>query len=265
MSYSFNGSSHSLQYDGAELHPSVYPLAVCCWFNSADSTQDNQTMWAVTEYNFAANNYFAAGCNTTASAPDGIRAYQDDDGNLAYAQTATDWVQDTWHSGVWIYTATNDTRVWIDGGGKTTSNTDILFFPGYTNKRLVIGAHQTAAETFSSFFNGKIGCWAVWDLTNWEGATASDKGDTFESIIPALAKGYSPLFWRNGLIGHFPLIRGLKDVVSGVTLTANGATVSADHPRIISPMSPMVQSFLTAAVGADVRNHIIPAYMRMNN
>lgn len=60
-----------------------------------------------------------------------------------------------------------------------------------------------------------------------------------QAEIQALAKGFSPLFFKRGLISYMPLFGNISpepDLKVGGTGTVTGA-VKADHPRIIYPKS----------------------------
>lgn len=55
--------------------------------------------------------------------------------------------------------------------------------------------------------------------------------------LVSLAKGFSPLFYRRGLILYYDLIRNIYDRAGGAP-TVTGTTV-ADHPRVIFPVGPL--------------------------
>lgn len=65
--------------------------------------------------------------------------------------------------------------------------------------------------------------------------------------IQALAKGYSPLFMRNGLAFYVPLIGNASPepnrVSAGQTMTVSGAVKGNDHPRIIYPGGTILAPF----------------------
>lgn len=108
----------------------------------------------------------------------------------------------TWHHGCGIEASTTDRRVFLDGGSKGTDVTDVT--PASLN-RTAIGAFRDS--TPGGYMSGMIAEAAIWDLTNWPGATGSDKADAFEKILPSLAKGFTPLHFPLGLKAYWPLIR----------------------------------------------------------
>ncbi|MCK5601494.1 hypothetical protein KAR91_06490, partial [Candidatus Pacearchaeota archaeon] len=101
--------------------------------------------------------------------------------------------------------------------------------------RTSIGRRGTSSPI--KYMSGMIAEAAIWDLSNWPGATSGDKADNFEKILPSLVKGCSPLFFPLGLKAYWPLIRSLNDIVGGFNLTDINGTIAADHPTIIYPSS----------------------------
>lgn len=58
--------------------------------------------------------------------------------------------------------------------------------------------------------------------------------------IAALAKGYSPRFFMNGLVWAPDLIRGVNDPISGSPPNTIDGTIVAPHPRIMYPAGPYI-------------------------
>lgn len=72
----------------------------------------------------------------------------------------------------------------------------------------------------------------VWDgllaeFARWNRLLTDDE-------VAALGKGYSPMYFLNGLINYAPLIRNTIDRITGEVLTVTGALVHP-HPRMIYP------------------------------
>ena len=148
------------------------------------------------------------------------------------AITSTSVSINTWHHFAGIVASATDRRVFLDGGGKGTQASAVT---PLALDRTTIGV--LGRQSLTQYFSGMIAEMAVWDLTNWPGATGADKADNFEKILPSLVVGFSPIHFPLGLVAYWPLIRGLNDKVGGYNLTADGPTVS-DHPRIILPHGP---------------------------
>jgi len=199
------------------------PFAAACWFNVDVDNLNLPLMTISTEaapweiYTLGAKGYLAGDYLEVAT-------YS---GSWTSARTSTGFTKNKWQHMTGIFVHSTSRRVFINGGSKGTDSTSQII--GAVNKTY-IGASAGAGSTFS----GMLGEAAIWDLSDWPGATSDDKADNFEKILSSLAKGFSPLFYPLGLVAYWPLIRGLNDRVGGYNLTASGTTVAA-HPRIIQP------------------------------
>jgi hypothetical protein len=109
---------------------------------------------------------------------------------------------------------------WVDGA-----------IPGSTSTGDGSGSAESTAGTWSlggavhadtENLNGRLAEVAVWDRI----LTADERN--------ALAKGHSPLFFRNGLRFYAPLIRDERAIIPGDGGTLDGTAV-IEHPRIIMP------------------------------
>ena len=115
----------------------------------------------------------------------------------------------TWHHACGIFASATDRRAFIDGGSKGTNTDD--YAPAGVNVTNIGCQYRFSAEPpRMSFVSGKIAEAAIYDLSNWPGATASDKADAFEKILPSLAKGFTPLHFPLGLVAYWPLIRSVN-------------------------------------------------------
>jgi hypothetical protein len=119
-------------------------------------------------------------------------------------------------------------------------------------------------STPGGYFNGTVAEAAYWDLSSWPGATASDKADTFEAqALLSLAAGYSPLFFRLGLVAYWPLggiyndgnaanaANSDYDIVGGFHMDPQNTPSVADHPPMIYPPSALHMPFVAAAVSGN--------------
>ena len=157
-----------------------------------------------------------------------VRAFAND-GGYGIATTSTGTTDNVWQHICALFVSSTDRRVLLNAGGKGTNATSRT--PANMD-RTAIGYWAAASPT--NYFSGDIAEVAIWDLSDWTGATNAIKADLFETIIPALSSGFSPLMFPLGLKAYWPLIRGLNDKVGGYNITASGTVISS-HTRIILP------------------------------
>ena len=150
------------------------------------------------------------------------------------ANTSTQYSENIWHHLCGVYEA-DDIHVYLDGGGKGSLGSNGKVIPEFDNVSVGMMRDSSPDQEMS----GDLAEAAVWDVA------------LTDAEVAILAAGYSPLFVRpQSLIFYAPLIRGLNDKVGGLTLTADGTTVSA-HPRIIYP-APIWTGFPGTATGGEV-------------
>jgi hypothetical protein len=255
-----DAASEYLQYGGAVV--SAVPFVLACWFRS-DSVTVNQTLLSIADT--AGDSHFFRMAAMGAVAGDPIRAQCSSASGSVQADTSSGFSANTWHHACAAFATATDRRVYLDGGSKGTD----------ANNRTPAGLDTTAIGTLrrnsiSQYMSGRIAWAAIWDLTNWPGATGTDKADGFEArALPGLADGYSPLFWPLGLTAFWPL-GGLRlnnsgnaansdwDVVGGYHMDPQNTPSVADHPGgLIYPSVPQVvmptaagQTVTPAAVSA---------------
>lgn len=88
-----------------------------------------------------------------------------------------------------------------------------------------------------------------------------------DSIRAALAKGFSPLFFRQGLVFYSPLVgrnSPESDSMNGNNAVITGATV-ADHPRIIYPTGPQLMRLAANDAAPSPSTIIAPNNYGLNN
>ncbi|MHC4498507.1 MAG: LamG-like jellyroll fold domain-containing protein [Planctomycetota bacterium] len=236
-----DASNQYLEYSGAILSGS--PLVMACWFNCNDATLPQSLM---TIADFDANLYYMLQLRGDI-ALDRVQA-QSRGAGFAAAQTSTGYTANTWHHACGLWPADNDRRVLIDNGSK---GTDVVAQTPANLDTTIIGA-RVVNSARGTYMSGAIADAAIWDLSNWPGATASDKTNEFESVaLPALANGYSPLFFMLGLVAYWPLIRDTdNDVVGGSDLTSGGGPTVAPHPGTSLYPAPQL-IFAPAAAAAE--------------
>lgn len=134
--------------------------------------------------------------------------------------------QDVWYHCCGVFSASNSRAGFVNGGNKATDSTDLS--PS-TLDRISLGAKINSGGT-SAYMSGMIAEFAVWNV-----ALTDDE-------VAKLALGWRPSRIRPAsLVWYNPLVRGLQEVVGGVSLTesASAPTVGA-HPRVFYPMPTYV-------------------------
>lgn len=217
------------------------PLVLAGWFKFDDMAAD-QAIISIGDTD--GSNWFELLLRGSAVG-DPLWAWPRQSGSGDVAATSTGASANTWHHGCALFAATNDYRVLIDNGSKGTQSTNRT---PQTLDNTTIGAMRVLSNVIHEC-SGAIAEAAVWDLTNWPGATNADKADAFEDIaLPGLAAGASPLFWPLGLTPwSLKNLSDLKDPLTGYDMTASGGT-TAEHPLITYPTGP-VYVHAAAAVG----------------
>lgn len=164
-----------------------------------------------------------------------------------FAQAGT-YSANTWQHVCGMWLSETSRRAYLDGGNEDTNASDSGSVTA--PNQAAIGA--IADQTPGGFLDGNVAECAVWDLTNWPGATVEDKADNFrDTVLQSLAAGFSPLLFPLGLISYWPLggiygvnktneANGDLDIVGGFHLDPNNTPSFTDHPAIIYPNSGLV-------------------------
>jgi len=190
------------------------PLTVCAWVRTNNLAQD-QVALSLSDKDLT-NHFFQLRFNSGGNNVHwGTRSGGDP---IQVAATSTNVSVNTWHHYTGVEAATDDRRVYLDGGGKGT-NSGIRTPVGLD--RTTIGRAGDATPTRE--MRGDIAHVAIWNiaLTDLE--------------IAILAAGISPLcIQRDALIGYWP-VGGQSpelDVVGGINLTINGTPAQSQEPPI---------------------------------
>lgn len=238
MARLFNdASSEYLEIDQAVI--SDVPCAMVGWFTS-NSLLDGQIIIGIADKDVGVRSMGIAARGDFVGDP--VHAWSFF-GDYRAAESSSGYSANTWHHVAGLWASATDRRVLLDHGSKgtnsqsqTASNLD----------RSSIG--RVGDSSPGNYMSGRIAEAAVWDLSNWPGATGTDKADEFERlVIPALAVGYSPLFFRRGLVAYWPLggqlsddnsaneTAGDRDIIGGYDMTPFNTPSVADHPPILYP------------------------------
>ena len=175
-----------------------------------------------------------------------IRVLSQDASGSSAAFTISQITNGVWAHVTALFVSATDRRVFLNAAGKVTDATSRT---PLNLDRTAIGYWARSSPVH--YFSGDIAEVAMWDLSSWTGATDSDKADLFETIIPALASGYSPMMFPLGIQAYWPLIRGLNDIAGGYNVTASGTVVS-NHTRIINPFGSQVASLVTPVAAGGI-------------
>ena len=168
--------------------------------------------------------------------------------------TTTTWSINTWHHACAVDVSSTDHRVFLDGGGKATSST--LRAPSGADR---ISVGRVGGSSPGQYMSGRICEVLLLDvaLTDAEVATHAQLGFLPSWIRPANIKGYWPVW---GI--HSPEI-DLSGQGNSLTLV-NGPTRANHAPVTLFTPRGATVPLIEEAGGADVRRHIIPAYMGIN-
>ena len=192
------------------------PFTVCGWFNTA--VVDDDTIISLVDKDVG-DNTFSLRINTSNKARWRV---QDTAGGQNSVTSTTSYSINTWHSMCAVEAATNDRRVYLDGGGKGTS----------TSSRTPVGIDRTSIgrmgdSTPGNEFDGKLAHIAVWSAALTDGE------------IAIYAAGVSPRRIRTSALVLYIPINGQSPELNlaGVNLTVNGTpSVDEEPPDVYFPI-----------------------------
>lgn len=226
-----SASSESLYNNSAPV--TGYPFTLSAWIYPANITTFEVILF-IGDKDVDTDLWLLVAEGSTS--PDPITFRSRAGGSNADASTTTGYSVNTWHHACAVATSATDRAAFIDGGSKGTNTTSNS--PSGAD-RVAIGANERL--TAGAYFNGRIAEAAIWSVA------------LTDAEVVALSKGYSPLFIRPGsLVFYSPLIRDDdRDIIGGLSLTANGTPTIAEHPRTIYPVrSQIITAPAAAAAGA---------------
>ena len=230
MSRSFDDASSQYLFD-TTAPITVEPITMACWFYADD---DAATGALMSLGDFDGQNVWLL----LAHSNDNIYARQYTGGVLAAAGVGSFSI-DTWHHACAVYAATDDRKVYLDGGAPGT-NTAVGSPSGIDT--VTVGSYAYNGSRGRSPFSGRLAEAAMWNVA----LTANE--------ISMLADGYSPLFVRpQNLVFYPPLVRDNdEDIVGGLSLTAVNSPTVAAHPPMIYPAPPIFYSIPSGEAPADL-------------
>lgn len=215
----------------------AYPFAMACWFNSDDDTS-LQTLMFVGDKDVGTH-YTALYVMMDSNNELLLFQHQYTGGAASSASSTTFATVNTWHHAAGILLSVSERHVYLDAGGKG-SNAGVVG-PMANHDRTTIGYTDDSSPQL--LMSGHIAEVAFWDLTGW-GANDAERETNFERALASLAAGFSPEFFRLGLVNYWRLTRNLHDKIRSYDLTATGTVVSPHPPGMIYPskiLTPMKQ------------------------
>jgi hypothetical protein len=221
-----DAQSQYLIYNSAIL--TAAPFSFACWVYCDDVVNQQTAFWLGDKD--AATSYWALFLRgNQVGDPVTFNVRQ---GGQTLIDTTSGYSANTWHHIACVETASNDHAVFIDGGSKSTDNTNLA--PANADVTALARENDSSPAKYLSGSLAEAGLWNV-GLTDAE--------------VAELAAGFSPPFVRpQGLVAYWRLIRDDKDVVGGYDLTANGGVTTVAHPPKIFVPAPL---FLTVPPAAD--------------
>lgn len=146
------------------------------------------------------------------------------------ATVSASYLQDTWHHACGIWASLSDVRALFDGANKGTS--PVITGAPTGLDRISIG--RRGQSTAGLYMSGMIAEAAIYDLSAYPGATASNKADYFEAnILPHLVAGEPPGDYTTGLESYWPLRDDDLDYADDFDLTAFNTPSWAEHPTVL--------------------------------
>lgn len=199
------------------------PFTVCAWFRTS-FTNERRIIVSIAD----------------SGSGDNLHAMRTDtDGSLQYRRqagatqrivdtTTAPIVPDTWFHGCFVYEASGNGYVYVNGGGRsagaTASPTSI--------DRLGIGANADSSP--SDYFGGDIGPVSVWNVV------------LTDAEVAAHAQGVSS--WKvrpQALVFDTRLLGPPRDLVGSIPFTNNGGAIAGGHP----PITYFVRSLRILSLG----------------
>lgn len=160
---------------------------------------------------------------------------------VAFITSTTTLSTGVWYHG-FVTRGASTWNIYVNGVSEATGTNNPFSLD--SNSDTVIGARKNSSGAYDANFDGLMAEMAFWDRELSAGEVAG------------LAKGYSPLFYRRGLIMYKPLIRDTTELIdTGGTWVVDG-TVAANHPRIIYPTGYQTARISAATTSTSVRDMI---------
>ena len=201
------------------------PLSMACWFNC--DVQQDQAFMSICDASATDNMFFLAPRDNSGVNNDHVYASTFVPGAIRTAATSTTWNANTWNHACGVWAATNDRRVYLNGGGKGTNA--LAATPTGIDR---IGLGALVGLIPGQFLSGMLAEAAIWNVafSDDEAAEAASGIKPFK-IRPQNLVAYWPLLGEGAVTEY--------DYVSDYNLSLTGTAVAA-HPFIYGPRRRMV-------------------------
>lgn len=227
MAYDLNGSNQAISYTLNANQTSLTQISIAAWLYPDSVSQYKR--------------HFHLG----AGYPNGNLLVQMDDGwgwVFGAKRSTTDgaWSIPKPSTGAWLNhivtydwsSTANDPVIYINGASQSiTERSTPNGTPVNTSTALYLGSEANGGQ----YWDGRIAEVAIWNrILTTDEATA-------------IGKGFSPSFFKNGLVFYTPLVRSANDLIYGLSGSLANSPSVISHPRIIYPSNYNIAPFSVAA------------------
>ena len=230
MSYLFDDASTEY-LEVASAIVSGHPLTFACW--AKPDAAVNSSLVAISDNGVDNQTYMLAARGV--ADPKAAQFVIRHSGGTVNVLGTVEWSIGSWHHFCAVSATATSHAVYLDGADKQTSATSAE----------PTGLDTTAVGreprlTPANYASGRIDHAVIYNVA------------LTDAEVAMLAAGASPLLIRpTGLVAYWMLVGGvLVDVIGGVTLTNNGATVDPDHSPLWYPQASDVWHAATAGAPA---------------
>lgn len=220
MSRSFTPSS-SQYLERASAAIASPPFTFGIWFKMNDATT-NQALFAIANSGTSVDFWFLQARGEDEGDPVVLGCRQNG-GAYTQADTSTGFSTGEWHLAVGVVAATNDRRVFINGGSKGTNTINVT--PTGLNTTSI---GRLGDATPGDYCDGQFACAFLY------GTALSD------AQVADLYVAKHPMFIRpNDLVAFWPLLNNDASLIGDYDLTAFNSPTHADHPPLNNPIAPL--------------------------
>ncbi len=187
-----DGSSQSLSVDATPI--TSEPLTISAWFK-ADILQADDILVSIVDKS-SGTLFWALGIGWDDFGAQGANSVLQAitrNGSRVYAQTSTSYTALTWHHACGVWAASNDRRVFLDGGGKGTETTGLS--PSGLD-RIAIGVLGDVSPT--DYMDGKIALVVLRNVALSDAEVAEEAAETNLAGILAIQSAAIVAYWLDG-------------------------------------------------------------------
>lgn len=204
---------------GSAAWATAAPLSMGCWFYTTSSTlRQFLMMVAVTTNN---DNRFSLELRGDVGG-DPLHALTEASASSSQAVTSSGYSVNTWQHGLAVFAASNDRRVYLNGGSKGTESTS----------RSPVGLNKCSIGAFSGSSNSLGMEGLIAEAGVWSAALTDAEAEMLAAGVPPY------LVQPQSLVAYYPLYGAYSaeiDCIGRIELTVTGAVQASDHPRVWRP------------------------------